>query len=292
MVHPIKVLMTSQKGGVGKSTVAANLAAYLAHVKRKRVCLLDFDHQASSSGWVNRQPVEGLTTIFCDALSERDPMVSVLKMKQAVRAAERDHEIVLVDLTWVRFFPQSYVMDFDFVLVPTSLSHLELNSTIEFVTHFSTIFNSTSEVTPKLVLIPTRLHTTRDYQDIFTQNNFPVRFNLSSPIPFDLDIQHLYGQQYIYELTDSPVSFGFAKVGDELDAVFDKQLAIKKRLAKAKNVSFIAESRQAITTQPSVLDRFCLEQRSLRSAREMSTQAASQEASAMAKFLNVFKKAS
>ncbi|NBR30131.1 MAG: ParA family protein, partial [Betaproteobacteria bacterium] len=42
----IKVLVTSQKGGVGKSTLSANLAAYLSLHGGMRTALLDFDHQA------------------------------------------------------------------------------------------------------------------------------------------------------------------------------------------------------------------------------------------------------
>jgi cellulose biosynthesis protein BcsQ len=37
-----KILVTSQKGGVGKSTVSANLAAYLRR-QGQAVTLLDFD---------------------------------------------------------------------------------------------------------------------------------------------------------------------------------------------------------------------------------------------------------
>ena len=45
------VVVASSKGGVGKSTVAAHLAAWLAEQGRS-VVLADCDTQASSSGWV------------------------------------------------------------------------------------------------------------------------------------------------------------------------------------------------------------------------------------------------
>ena len=283
----IKVLVTSQKGGVGKSTLSANLAAYLADVAHKKVCLVDFDHQGSSSEWVKKAPKLGLDAVYCDALAERDPMVAVLKMKQTIRAAERTHDIVIADLTWVRFFPQSLVLDFDFVLVPTSISKLEISSAMEFVSQFSAMFNSLSQVAPKLVVVPTRMHSTKDYQAIFQESDFPVRFALSHPISFDLDVQQLFGQQYMYELEHSPVAIGFQKVAHELEQAFDDALVIKKRL-KDQNITSIWESRRALNSRPTVLDKFSLEQRSSRAhiARQENA------SGTLDKIMGLFKKAS
>jgi cellulose biosynthesis protein BcsQ len=48
----LKILVTNQKGGVGKSTISANLADYFSSVIRGRTTLVDYDTQASSSKWV------------------------------------------------------------------------------------------------------------------------------------------------------------------------------------------------------------------------------------------------
>jgi cellulose biosynthesis protein BcsQ len=58
MATPLKILITSQKGGVGKSTVSANLAAYFAHIAGKSTTLVDLDHQGTAGKWVrNAEPI-------------------------------------------------------------------------------------------------------------------------------------------------------------------------------------------------------------------------------------------
>ena len=43
------LVLANQKGGVGKSAVAVQFAYYLADVLKKRVLVIDFDHQRNTS---------------------------------------------------------------------------------------------------------------------------------------------------------------------------------------------------------------------------------------------------
>jgi chromosome partitioning protein len=49
------ILVANPKGGAGKTTIATNLAAYLAG-KRQRVVIKDMDRQKSSARWLSRRP--------------------------------------------------------------------------------------------------------------------------------------------------------------------------------------------------------------------------------------------
>ncbi|MEY4710650.1 MAG: hypothetical protein RIS88_100 [Pseudomonadota bacterium] len=260
---PIKILVTSQKGGVGKSTLTANLAAYFAKFERRQVTLIDFDHQASSYQWIERAPVPGVMPVVCDLVTERDPQLAVLKMKQSLRAAERVSDLVIADLTWVNIFPQSLMLDFDMVLVPTSLSKVELASTIEFVSRFAQVFNGGTELRPQLALVPSRLHRTQDYLDIFTQHNFPVKFLLTSPLPFELEIQSIYGQDYIFNSSNTVCRDSFFQIGHELHEVAQTIGRAREQADTTRKVTPIWQSIKRRTGHgASVLDSFVFEQRS------------------------------
>ena len=86
------IAVIQQKGGVGKSTITANLAAELVNAKRE-VILLDLDPQQSLTQWA--QMGQGL-------LRERVLAVDVDERKHqafraAVEQAKREADYVLLD---------------------------------------------------------------------------------------------------------------------------------------------------------------------------------------------------
>ena len=117
------ILVASSKGGVGKSTIATNLAAHFA-LEGKRTVLVDADRQKSSSRWTEKRaglasavlPVDG-TRRNWDKLLPSDTQVTVI---DAPAGAMGD------DL-------EPFLERADAVLVPVNPSMIDLDATVPFL---------------------------------------------------------------------------------------------------------------------------------------------------------------
>lgn len=215
----IKILVTSQKGGVGKSTLSANLAAYLSLQGDMHAALVDFDHQATSSTWLRRCGDSQVRIFSVDILSLTSIGLSVLKSKETLRSACLASDVVIADLTFVDALPPVFFLDYDLILIPASSSGIELDSLHDFFRRLANLFNSVKQRVPQIVVAPNRVNDVEHCNDIFSKSGFPVRFHLLSPIMYSKDAQDSFGCRYLYSATDAGLRTAFLQVCTEVQAI-------------------------------------------------------------------------
>lgn len=207
-----KILVTSQKGGVGKSTIAANLAAYYA-AKQQSVTLIDFDLHASSSSWLKRAPAIGVTIQHLPLTLNSSNNSSLMEVRTHLRRACTSSEITVADLTWTDAFASEILLQFNLIIIPTSTSEIELAATSTFVARHGWVFNSRSQTPPQLLIAPMRIRADQLHGNAFTQQRFPISFLLSPPILESQSAREAYETTYLKDLTDA-CGDSFREFGD------------------------------------------------------------------------------
>ena len=220
---PLKILITSQKGGVGKSTLSANLAAYFCHTRGKKTALIDFDHQATSGKWVKKAYPIGIHCNTVDLPNYKGPGIVLLKAKEALRKGVENHQVVVADLTWTDVLSPEFLFEFDLVLVPTSLSIIELDSTLEFINRFSFIFKSRMRQPPKLVLVPSRVDDFETYEAIFTRS-FNTSFFLAPPVMYSESANNFFGSEFFVLTTNQEVRENFMTFARAIDELGESEM--------------------------------------------------------------------
>jgi len=220
---PLKILITSQKGGVGKSTLSANLAAYFCHTRGKKTALIDFDHQATSGKWVKKAYPIGIHCNTADLPNYKGPGIVLLKAKEALRKGVENHQVVVADLTWTDVLSPEFLFEFDLVLVPTSLSIIELDSTLEFINRFSFIFKSRMRKPPKLVLVPSRVDDFETYEAIFNRS-FNTSFFLAPPVMYSESANNFFGSEFFVLTTNQDVRENFMTFARAIDELGESEM--------------------------------------------------------------------
>lgn len=198
----VKILVTSQKGGVGKSTLSANLAAFLMK-SGHQTALLDYDLHGSSSKWLMGAPDIGLDINHSPLPLEVGGSRPVSEAKQKLLRLCYANNVVIADLTWSDSMTAEFLFEFDMVLVPTSVSEIELNATADFLERFRWVFESTIHRPPRLLLCPTRVHSDQVADDALFKQYFPISLMLAPAILEGQSARQLYKRGYICDLKDA-----------------------------------------------------------------------------------------
>lgn len=269
MKPTFKILVTSQKGGVGKSTLSANLAAYFQSAGSK-VTLLDFDTHGSSSSWLSHSPDLGVEVWHRILPLNQGSNRPFMDARMHLRRAASISEVVVCDLTWTDSVSSELMCEYDLVIVPTSVSDIELAATAEFLERHSWVFERSNRTSPILLLTPMRVQLSQLMGDVFSIQRFPISFLLAPPVLESQAVRDLFQRGYLKDLSDAcGESFNeFCKavcsirnmLSDSKDNVFQSaERQFVGALQKQKLRSDISVTRRKLIGQYSILDRYHLE---------------------------------
>jgi cellulose biosynthesis protein BcsQ len=200
---------------VGKSTISANLAAFIQS-NGQSVTLVDFDNHGSSSSWLKRAPNVGVVIQHHPLPLNQGGNRSLLDARLHLRRAAVSTDVVICDLTWSNSIAGELMFEYDLVIVPTSVSEIELAATVGFLSHHHWVFDSAIHTPPLLLLSPTRVQMEQMDSDVFTKQRFPVRFILPPPILEAQSARNMFERGYLMDMHDacgqSFVEFGKAVI--------------------------------------------------------------------------------
>ena len=134
--HGRIITIFSNKGGVGSTTIATNLAVALASRKQKLVCIVDLVLQFGSvAGFLNLEPIYTLADLARSS-KQIDPMMldgSLIKHSTGVRVLaepSRPTEATRIEPSHIEQILDALVQPFDFVIVdaPKELDDIALIS--------------------------------------------------------------------------------------------------------------------------------------------------------------------
>lgn len=117
------------KGGVGKTTIATNLASYFA-ANGTRTAIMDYDPQGSSLRWLKHRPAEAAAIHAADGSPRR-----ASGLKSIGRYIPRETEQLVLDAPAApnRLLMQDLLDRSQAILIPVAPSKIDIHATANFI---------------------------------------------------------------------------------------------------------------------------------------------------------------
>ena len=122
------IMVMNAKGGCGKSTLATNIAAYLAH-EGYAVALADYDPQRSSLDWLDRRP------------DNRPAIAAVTAFKGGLKHAPRSADFVVIDAPARSHGAEltELVRHAETIIIPVLPSTIDIQATMNFLKELKSV---------------------------------------------------------------------------------------------------------------------------------------------------------
>ena len=208
------ISVTSLKGGVGKSTIAQNLAVCFAHMGYK-VCIADADTNQSSLRW---------STLRDDSL----PKVGVFGLPDGkmlssnIKHLNEDYEIVIIDGTPSLSKVTSKILLLgDVIIIPILPSGLDIWATEQFIERYEDAKEQKEHDIPAYFLLNqfnARLNLNKEVQDVIEDLSIPpLKSALKNRVAYRQAVIEGVG---VYEYKDDKAKVEIIKLANEIQDIF------------------------------------------------------------------------
>ncbi len=181
------IAVTNRKGGVGKTTLAVNLAAGLAANHGINCTLVDGDPLGSTSLWIENAPIKGLKVRRLTLpVATGNLHHALYTWGAAISNMALDCDVLITDLPPIDILVFSeLIRQVETVLVPVGLSTLEWEATFPLIERV--ISATKDEKNTKGIIIPSRIHPQKHLPRDKISEVLPPQWKLGPQLSFRSD---------------------------------------------------------------------------------------------------------
>jgi len=213
-MRQFKIIITNQKGGVGKSTIASNLAGYFSTQHQKKISFIDFDRQASGASLVNKIHDQNIQVHKQGLFFKQGSNWSLMEARQVLKTFSSSADIVIVDLTWTFGLPYDFLLDFDLIITPSSDASLEVASTEIFVLEYvQKNLDRLRANNQSIIVVPSRIDPSHSETPQFSGLNFLTSCSIAPPIYRIPSIDRYYEEGFLCCSGDPVIAENFLNLG-------------------------------------------------------------------------------
>ena len=246
---PLKILVVSQKGGVGKSTLSANFSAYCGKLLKKKTLLLDCDPHASASSWLKALKPENVE-IKHHLINDFTAQRWYIGMRNIIRKNLQGFDFLVCDLTWTKSMSAEFVKEFDLIIIPTSVSLIEIDATNIFIEENLKKF-AKKDTLPDLLICPSQVINDELKSNPFDSRTFKFPFFLLPPIPSDPQVRALFEKGYAFESEDF-IASSFKKV---FRSILQAGRLRRERISKQEQISNKVSTVSRVSSQQGYVEK-------------------------------------
>jgi len=257
-MRQVKIIITNQKGGVGKSTIASNLAGYFSTLHQKKISFIDYDRQGSGATLIKKIHDQNIQVYKKELFFKQGSNWSLIEAKQALNTYSSGVDIVIADLTWTFGLPYDFLLGFDLIIVPSSDTSLEVASTEIFILeYFQKNMDKLRSINQSIIVVPSRIDPSHSEVPKFSGLDFLTSCSIAPPIYRIPSIDRYYEEGFLCASADPVIAENFLNLGkfvhDRLEFMSSLIVPAHRFHSKPASQYQPKDSIQKILTEPSTI---------------------------------------